>query len=71
MESHNSGDGHPNVAQRDQRIQNGELAMTQGINEQHGKDAIQAVAGEQLRYGENPDHGRQETRMRTGDWRPA
>ena len=59
----NSGDGHPNVAQRDQRIQNGKFAVAQRINEHDGKYGVQAVTGEQLRDGENPDHGRHQTRM--------
>ena len=46
MKSHNGDDSHPNVAQRDQRIQDGEFAVTQRINEHYGKYGVQAITGE-------------------------
>src|SRR5690242_20051602 len=48
-------DGNPDVAQRDQRIEDGELTMAERVDQQHGEDTVQKIAGKQLWNGQNTD----------------
>src|ERR1700733_10801388 len=54
-------DSDPNVPQSDDRVEDGNLAMAQGIDEQNRENAVETVPGEQRRNGENPEHGFEET----------
>ena len=60
---------HPNVRKRDDRIESGQLMPFQGQSHEEGVDAIEAVAGKQLRVAEHSKTKVHKQRRPVGDVR--